>query len=178
MKWVIDGSHSSAEFAVKHLMVSTVKGHFSEMAGEIEFDDANPANSAVEATIQVASINTRDEKRDGHLKSAEFFEAEKYPTITFKSTKVEKVSDTDHKVTGNLTIRDVTKEVVMDVEYAGQSKSPFGDTRSGFTGKTTINRKDFGLNWNVALEAGGVMVSEKVNIILEIEAILQVPVAA
>ena len=178
MKWVIDGSHSSVDFSVKHLMVSTVKGAFGEVTGTIEFDDAHPANSEVDAVIQVGSINTRDEKRDGHLKSPDFFEVEKYPTITFKSTKVETISPTEHKVTGNLTIRDVTKEVVLEVDYTGQAKSPFGDTRAGFSAKTSVNRKDFGLNWNVALEAGGVMVSEKVNITLDIEAVQQAAVAA
>lgn len=178
MKWVIDGAHSSVDFSVKHLMVSTVKGAFGEVTGTIEFDDAQPTNSEVDAVIQVTSITTRDEKRDGHLKSPDFFDVEKYPTITFKSTKVETISPTEHKVTGDLTIRDVTKEVVLEVDYTGQAKSPFGDTRAGFSAKTSINRKDFGLNWNVALEAGGVMVSEKVNITLDIEAIQQAAVAA
>ena len=178
MKWTIDGSHSSADFSVKHLMISTVKGSFSEVSGTIEFDDATPETSSVEATIQAASVHTRDERRDGHLRSADFFDVETYPTITFKSTSVEKVSDSEHKVTGDLTIHGVTKEVVLEVDYTGQAKSPFGDTRAGFTGKTNINRKDFGLNWNAALETGGVMVSDKVVITLDIEAIAVVPAEA
>ncbi len=172
-KWIIDGSHSSAGFSVKHLMVSTVRGRFAEVQGEIDFEPGQAGKDYVEATINAASVSTNDEKRDGHLKSPEFFEVEKYPTITFKSKKVEWAGQEEFVVTGDLTIRDVTKEVTMDVEYSGQSKSPFGDTRAGFSARTQINRKDFGLNWNVALEAGGVMVSDKVQIVLDVEAVLQ-----
>ncbi|HEX2912479.1 MAG TPA: YceI family protein [Chloroflexia bacterium] len=174
MKFVIDNSHSLVEFSVKHMMVATTKGRFEKFQGVIELDDANPANSSVEATIEVTSINTHDEKRDGHLRSADFFDVENYPQITFKSTKVEQGKEDDHfQVTGDLTIHGVSREVTLDVEYAGQAKNPWGITVAGFSTRTTINRKDFGLNWNVALETGGVLVSDKVTISLEIEAALQ-----
>ncbi len=171
MKWNIDGSHSSAEFSVKHMMITTTKGKFKVLSGTLDFEEGKVEGSYVEATIEAASIDSHDEKRDGHLRSADFLDVEKYPNITFKSTQVEKVKDDEWKVTGDLTIRDVTKSVVLDVEYAGQSKSPWGATAAGFSGKTSINRKDFGLNWNVALETGGVLVSDTVKISLELEAI-------
>jgi len=169
MSWNIDTAHSVVEFSVKHLVVATAKGRFEKVSGQADFDEANPANSWVEATIDASSINTGDANRDGHLKSPDFFEIEKYPTLTFKSTKVEKDGD-EYKVTGNLTIRDVTKEVTLQVEYNGQTTNPFSsNTHAGFSARTSINRKEFGLNWNVALEAGGFMVSDKVNINLEVE---------
>jgi len=174
MKWTVDASHSSVEFSVKHLMISTVKGRFKVYSGKVEFDEGKAHESKIDVNIDVSSVDTQDERRDGHLKSPEFFNTEKYPTITFRSTKVEKISDEEYKATGELTILDVTKEVVLDVEYAGQAKSHFGDNRAGFTAKTSINRKDFGLNWNVALEAGGVVVSDKVNISLDVELVEEV----
>lgn len=169
MSWNIDTAHSVVEFSVKHMVVATAKGRFEKVSGQAEFDEANPANSWVEATVETASINTGDANRDGHLKSADFFEVEKYPTITFKSTKVEKDGD-EFKVTGDLTIHGETKPVTLNVEYNGQGTNPFTkNTHAGFSAKTSINRKDFGLNWNVALEAGGFLVSDKVNIVLEVE---------
>lgn len=171
MNWTIDGSHSLAEFSVKHMMVATVKGRFQNFSGNIVWDETNPANSSVEATLEVASITTNDEKRDGHLASADFFETEKYPTITFVSKKVEAKSGEEFKVTGDLTMHGITKEVVLDVDYNGTGKNPWGMTVAGFSARTSVNRKDFGLNWNVALEAGGMLVSEKINISLEIEAV-------
>ncbi len=170
MNWTIDGSHSVAEFSVRHMMVSNVKGRFQKVTGNITWDETNPANSAVEAIIDVTSITTHDEKRDGHLASADFFETEKYPTITFKSTKVEAKGGENFKVSGDLNMHGVTNEVTLDVEYNGTGKNPWGMTVAGFTAKTSINRKDYGLNWNVALEAGGMLVSDKINITLEIEA--------
>ncbi len=172
MKWTFDPSHTSAEFSAKHLMVSTVKGRFHSVTGSLDFDDAAPEHSSVEATIEAAALNSYDEKRDGHLRSPEFLDVEKYPNITFKSTKVEKKDATTYHVTGDLTIKDVTKPVTLDVEYNGTATPPWGGSkRAGFTATTAINRKDFGLNWNVALEAGGVLVGENVKISLEIEAI-------
>ncbi|MDB5080717.1 MAG: YceI family protein [Chloroflexi bacterium] len=171
MNWTIDGSHSLAEFSVKHMMVATVKGRFQNFSGNIVWDETNPANSSVEATLEVSSITTNDEKRDGHLASADFFETEKYPTITFVSKKVEAKSGEEFKVTGDLTMHGITKEVVLDVDYNGTGKNPWGMTVAGFSARTSVNRKDFGLNWNVALEAGGMLVSEKINISLEIEAV-------
>lgn len=173
MNWTIDGSHSLAEFSVKHMMVSTVKGRFQTVSGNITWDETNPANSSVEATIDATSITTNDEKRDAHLASADFFEHAKYPTITFKSTKVEARNAENFKVTGELTLHGVTKEVTLDVEYNGSGKNPWGMTVAGFSAKTSLNRKDYGLNWNVALEAGGVLVSDKINITLEVEAVAQ-----
>jgi polyisoprenoid-binding protein YceI len=171
MNWTIDGSHSLAEFSVKHMMVSTVKGRFQKVSGNITWDETNPANSSVEATIDAASITTNDDKRDAHLASADFFETEKYPTITFKSTRVEAKNADNFKVSGDLTMHGVTKEVTLDVEYNGSGKNPWGMTVAGFTAKTSLNRKDYGLNWNVALETGGMLVSDKINITLEIEAV-------
>jgi polyisoprenoid-binding protein YceI len=171
MNWTIDGSHSLAEFSVKHMMVSTVKGRFQTVSGNITWDETNPANSSVEANIDASSITTHDEKRDAHLASADFFETEKYPTITFKSTKVEARNADNFKVTGELTMHGVSKEVTLDVEYNGTGKNPWGMTVAEFTAKTSISRKDYGLNWNVALEAGGMLVSDKINITLEVEAI-------
>jgi polyisoprenoid-binding protein YceI len=171
MNWTIDGSHSLAEFSVKHMMVSTVKGRFQTFTGTINWDETTPANSSVEANIDATSITTHDEKRDGHLVGADFFETDKYPAITFKSTKVEAKSAEDFKVTGDLTLHGVTKEVTMDVEFNGTGKNPWGMTVAGFSGKTSISRKEYGLNWNVALETGGMLVSDKINITLEIEAV-------
>lgn len=173
MSWTIDSSHSLVEFSVKHMMITTVKGRFEKVSGQGEFDENAPEKSWVEATIETSSINTANEQRDGHLRSAEFLEVEKYPTITFKSKKVEKVSTEEYRITGDLTIRGVTQEVTLNTEYAGEVKSPFGDVRAGFSARTSINRKDFGLNWNVVLETGGVLVSDKIQINLEIELVKQ-----
>jgi polyisoprenoid-binding protein YceI len=171
MNWTIDKAHSLAEFSVKHMMVTTVKGRFANITGNIIWDEKNPANSSVEATIDATSVTTHDEKRDAHLASADFFEHGKYPTITFKSTKVEAKKADEFKVTGDLTIRGITREVTLDVEYNGTGKNPWGMQVAGFSASTSINRKDFGLNWNAALETGGVLVSDKVKITLEVEAV-------
>lgn len=169
-KWDFDLSHSNIGFSVRHLMISKVHGRFTQWGGTLEIDDQDISRSRLEVTIQAASIDTKDEKRDAHLKSADFFEVEKYPTITFRSTKVEKKSDEELAVTGDLTIRGVTQPVTLTVEYQGEVKDPWGATKRGYTAKTTINRKDFGLHWNAALETGGVLVGEKVEINIEIEA--------
>jgi polyisoprenoid-binding protein YceI len=171
--WVIDSAHSAGEFAVKHLMVATVRGHFKITEGQIILNEENHTASSVTATIDPKSLNTREEKRDAHLQSGDFFEAEKYPTITFQSTRVEKVSDTDWKVFGNLAFHGVSREVELDVEEGGEIKDPYGKQRRGFTAETTINRSDWGVTYNAALEAGGVMVSDKVKITLDISAIRQ-----
>lgn len=171
MAWEIDATHSQVAFSVRHLMITTVKGQFKIISGQVHIDEQNPANSWVEAEADVASIDTRDEKRDGHLRSADFFEAEKYPKITFKSTKVERVSGEEFKVTGDLTMHGVTKQVTLDSEYTGQIKDTWGNLRTGLSANTTINRKDFGLNWNVALESGGVMVSENVKIEIDLSTV-------
>ena len=171
--WAIDAAHSHVEFAVKHLMISTVKGRFAEVEGTVTIDEANPANSRVEAKIAAASIDTREPQRDGHLRSADFFDAENHPYLTFVSTRVEPKSDEEFVVYGDLTIRGVTQPVALEAEYQGRNKSPFGTTVAGFSAKTRINRKDFGLNWNDALETGGVLVGDEVKINLEVEVVQQ-----
>ncbi|HVB25956.1 MAG TPA: YceI family protein [Ktedonobacteraceae bacterium] len=171
MTWVIDAAHSQATFSVRHLMITTVKGQFKIISGQLHIDEQNPANSWVEAEADVASIDTRDANRDAHLRSPDFFDAEQFPKITFKSTKVERVSGEDFKVTCDLTMHGVTKQVTLDGEYTGQIKDTYGNLRAGMSAKATINRKDFGLNWNVALESGGVMVSEHVKIEIDLSTI-------
>jgi polyisoprenoid-binding protein YceI len=176
MSWKIDPSHTRAGFSVRHMMIANVHGQFENVTGTVDFNEADPARSSVDVQIEVASLTTRDEKRDAHLRSADFFDAEKYPYITFKSRRVEKLGDDHGRVIGDLTIRGVTHEVALDVEYSGQAKSPWGTTSAGFTARTKVNRKDWGLNWNVALETGGVLVGDTVNIEIEAEIVKQ-PVA-
>ena len=173
--WTIDLAHSMVEFSVKHMMFSTVKGLFTDFSGTIELDDQDIANSSVDVVIQAASIDTRDEGRNAHLKSADFFDVETYPTITFKSTSVEPKDDEEFNVTGDLTLHGVTKPVVLKVEQTGRGMSPFGFEVAGFSAKTKISRKDFGLNWNAALETGGVLVGDEIKISIEIEAVPATP---
>lgn len=168
--WTIDKSHSLAEFSVRHMMVSTTRGQFTNVSGSLTIDETNLANSSVEAVIAVESITTRDEKRDEHLRSADFFDAANYPTITFKSTSVKVKSDSDLVITGDLTIRGVTRSVDLKTEFNGFNTTPWGGRVVGFEADTEISRKDFGLEWNVALETGGVLVGDKVKIHLEVEA--------
>jgi polyisoprenoid-binding protein YceI len=167
--WTIDNAHSAVEFAVKHMMFATAKGRFGTVSGTISLDNAKVANSSVDVTIDTTSIDTRDEKRDAHLKSADFFDVENYPAITFKSTKVE-ADGNDLKVTGDLTIHGVTRPVVLDAEFNGQGTNPWGAQVISYSATTKINRKDFGLTWNASLETGGVLVGEEVKISIEIEA--------
>jgi len=162
--WELDPSHSAAQFSVTHMMVSTVRGQFSNVQGTVELDDASAANVKVDATIDATTIDTREPKRDGHLKSPDFFDVAKYPTITFKSKKSQKAGEGAYKVTGDLTIHGVTKEVVLDV-----SGMKAVGTRMGAVATTKVNRKDFGLNWNKAIEAGGVVVGDDVDITIDIE---------
>lgn len=171
--WDIDQSHSLAEFSVRHMMVSTTKGQFQTITGSVQLDEANLANSTVEATIDVSSITTRDDKRDEHLRSADFFEIEKFPNITFSSTGVTKRSDDEYDVVGDLTIKGVTRSVTLKTTFNGVGTSPWGTSVAGFEADTEISRKDFGLEWNVALETGGVLVGDKVKIHLELEVIKQ-----
>lgn len=174
MAWVIDNAHSGIHFSVKHMMISTARGVFEKFSGTVDADEQNPTAAKVDVQIDVASINTRDEKRDAHLRSPDFFDAEQYPYITFKSKRVEQTDSTHGKLVGDLTIKDVTKEVVLNFEFEGQAKSPWGTTSAGFSAETKINRKDFGLNWNVALETGGWLVGEDVRIGIELELVQQV----
>lgn len=168
--WEIDTAHSTANFSVRHMMVSNVKGTFGNVKGTINLDDKDVTKSTVEATIDTTTIDTREAKRDEHLKSPDFFDTAKYPTITFKSTKVAKAGQGKLKVTGDLTMHGVTKPVVLDVEGpAKEIKDPWGNTKSGVAATTKLNRKDFGLGWNKALEAGGVAVGEEVTVSLDLE---------
>jgi polyisoprenoid-binding protein YceI len=168
--WSIDPVHSIAEFKVKHMMISNVKGHFSKIAGSLTIDEAGHANSRVEASIDAASIETRDAQRDGHLKSEDFFHVEKFPTLTFRSTSISRVGDEELSVEGDLTIRGVTRNVVFAVEGpTSPAKDPWGNTRIGISATTKINRQDFGLVWNAALEAGGILVGDEVTITLDVQ---------
>ena len=169
--WTIDPAHSSAEFAVKHMMVSTVRGRFLSLGGTLRIDEDDPTASSVTASIDTASVSTGQEQRDAHLRSDDFFAAEQYPAMTFVSTRVERDGDDAWKIAGDLTIRGVTREVVLDTEVEGRGVDAFGKDRAGFTATTTLNRKDFGLNWNGVIETGGVVVSDKVRITLDIAAV-------
>ena len=168
--YTIDPAHSTAGFKVRHLMVANVRGEFSGVGGTVIYDPANPANSSIDATIDARTIHTRDEQRDAHLKSADFLDVEKYPTITFVSKKVAKVDEGEWKVTGDLTLHGVTKSVTLDVEGPSpEAKDPWGNVKTGASAATKVNRTDFGLVWNAALETGGVLVGEDVHISLELE---------
>lgn len=168
--WKIDPAHSGAEFKVRHMMISNVKGSFSSLSGTLVENTIDSTQSTVEATIDIATVNTGDAQRDGHLKSGDFFDAEKYPTMLFRSTKVEKKGEGEYKVTGDLTLHGVTKPVVFDVEGPSTpGKDPWGNTRIGLSATTKINRKDFGLSYNAALETGGILIGEDVTISLEVQ---------
>ena len=169
--WTIDPSHTEAGFAVKHLMISTVRGRFGATAGHVSFDPSDLSTGSAEIMIDVTSVDTRDAQRDAHLRSADFFEADVFPVMTFKSRRVQAVSGTAFQVVGDLTIKGVTREVVLDAESQGLQKDPWGGERAGFSARTVINRKDFGLVWNVALETGGIVVGEDVKITLDVELI-------
>jgi polyisoprenoid-binding protein YceI len=169
MAWSIDSAHTRAGFSVRHMMIANVHGQFEKVSGTVDFNEQDPARSSVDVQIEVASLNTRDEKRDAHLRSADFFDTEKYPVMTFRSRRAEKLSNSHGRLIGDLTIRGLTREVALDVEYTGQAKSPWGTTSAGFTATAKINRKDWGLNWNVALETGGVLVGDTVTIQIEAE---------
>ncbi len=171
--WSVDASHSTVGFAVRHMMVSNVKGSFDKFTASVEGSPADPGTAKISASIEIGSVNTREPKRDEHLRSADFFDAAKFPQMTFASTKVEKVSATKAKVTGNLTLRGVTKPVVLDVEYTEAVKSPWGKTVVGATATGKINRKDFGVSWSKSLDGGGVVVADEVTIQLELELIRQ-----
>jgi polyisoprenoid-binding protein YceI len=174
--WNIDTAHSSAQFSVRHMMVATVRGEFTSTKGTVRWDGKNLATAVVEATIDAATIGTREPKRDAHLRSADFFDVERYPALTFKSTKVEPIGPGKLRMTGDLTIRGVTRSVVFDVEGPTEAiKDNRGNQRVGASATATINRKDFGLTWNAALETGGVVVSDEVKIILDVALTLPPP---
>ena len=170
--WNIDPAHTVAEFKVKHMMISNVKGQFSNVSGVLSLDEEDITEAHIEATIEVNSINTQNADRDAHLKSADFFDVEKFPSLTFASTRVTRKGDDELSVEGDLTIHGVTRKVVFQVEGpTASSKDPWGNTRVGLSATAKINRKDFGLTWNAALEAGGVLVGEDVTITLDVQAV-------
>jgi polyisoprenoid-binding protein YceI len=170
--FVIDTSHSAAQFSVRHLMVAKTKGRFTDFSGTIDIAE-NPLESSVQVTIQAGSIATGDDQRDGHLRSPDFFDIEQFPTLTYKSRSVRHVKGSSFVVEGDLTVRGVTKPVSLDLDYEGTVGDPWGGVRAVFSAKTKINREDFGLTWNQALETGGVLVGKDVTIDLEVEAVRQ-----
>ena len=167
--WTIDAAHSSVEFAVRHLMITTVRGRFTDVKGTVTADEADPSKSTVEVVIDAASIDTREPQRDAHLRSADFFDVERFPTVTFRSTRVDKGDGESFTLAGDLTIHGVTRPVVLAVQSEGRIKDAWGGIRSGFTAATKIKRSDFGLTWNQLLEAGGVTVSDEVKISLDVQ---------
>jgi polyisoprenoid-binding protein YceI len=169
--YTIDPAHSRIGFVARHAMVAKVRGSFNEFEGSGTFDAEHPANSSLEVIIQAASIDTRNADRDEHLRSNDFFDMEAYPTITFASTAVEARGDTEFRVTGDLTIKAVTHSVTLDLELTGTAQDPWGNTRLGLEGSTVVDRKEWGVNWNAALEAGGVLVGDKVTLEFEISAV-------
>jgi len=176
--WQFDSTHSSIGFWVRHLMVSKVRGAFSRWTGEIDLDDEDLSRSRFTVRIDAASIDTREDKRDAHLRSADFLDVEDHPEIVFTSKQVTDLGEGALRVTGDLTIRGVTREVDLDVELGGRVRDPWGGERIGFTASAGINRKEFGLHWNVALEAGGVVVGDKIQIAIEVELVRQAAAAA
>ena len=167
--WTIDPSHSEVGFAVKHLMISTVRGRFAGVTGSIAFAEGDFSQASADVTIDAASIDTREEKRDAHLRSGDFFDVEKFPSLTFKSRRVQAISGDTFQLVGDLTIKDVSKEVVLDVEFEGTQKDPWGNQKSAFTATTKISRSAFGLTWNAALETGGVLVGDDIKISLDVQ---------
>ena len=176
--WGIDLAHSSLSFTVRHLVVSKVRGKFTRWTGTIRMDEHDLSRTQVEVAIEPASLDTGVEQRDNHLRSADFFDVGKYPTMSFDSTGVEKATDGRLRLTGNLTMHGVTRPVTLEVEYAGTQKDPWGGYRAGFSARTSLDRKDYGLMWNQILETGGVAVGDKVEVEIEIEAVRQVEVPA
>ena len=168
--WKIDPAHTLVEFSAKHMMITTVKGRIVDVEGTIYTDEKDPKKSSVEATLKGASIDTRSDQRDQHLRSGDFLNVEQFPEISFKSSRV--TGDKEHfKLAGDLTIRDVTREVVLDVEFGGKNRDPWGGERVGFSASGKIDRRDFGLTWNQALETGGVLVANDIKISIEVEAV-------
>ncbi|HNT00113.1 MAG TPA: YceI family protein [Polyangiaceae bacterium] len=172
-KWEIDSSHSGIFFSVRHMVIAKVRGQFSRWSGNIVIEDGDMARAKVEVVIDASSIDTGVADRDAHLKNPDFLDVENFPELTFQSVRVEKQGEENFRLIGNLTIHGVTREVVLDAESAGQTKDPWGNVRAGYAAKTSINRKDFGLTWNQVLEAGGVMVGDRITIEIEVEAVKQ-----
>ena len=167
--WSVDNAHSQVGFAVKHLMISTVRGRFGSVSGTVEFPGGDYKDARADVSIDAASIDTREEKRDTHLRSADFFDVERFPTLTFKSRRVQAINGDTFQLVGDLTIKGITREVVLDVEVEGFQKDPWGNQKAGFSATTKVNRKDFGLTWNQALETGGLLVGDDVKISLDVQ---------
>jgi polyisoprenoid-binding protein YceI len=168
--WTIDPAHSTIEFVAKHMMITTVKGRFAEFEGTVVADEDNVANSTVDVTMRAASLDTRSEQRDAHLRSPDFLDVESYPEVTFRSTRIDGTKD-EFQLTGDLTIRGVTRPITLDVTFEGEGKDPWGGTRASFSAKGKFDRRDFGLTWNVALETGGILVSNEVKINIEAQVV-------
>lgn len=169
--WNIDPAHTGINFSVRHMVVSKVRGRFGKYSGTIQLDDGDFTRSSVDVRIDASSIDTGVADRDTHLRSPDFFDVEKFPELRFRSHRIERVDDTRYRVIGELTIRDVKREVSLDVEYGGRGKDPWGNERVGFVAKTSIDRKEFGLTWNQVLESGGILVGDRVDIDLDVQAV-------
>lgn len=176
--WNLDASHSNIEFAVRHLMISTVRGRFGKLTGTVELDDRNPAKSRVEVAIDATSIDTREEQRDTHLRSADFFEVEKFPSLTFKATGISGDVRGSFKLNGDLTIKGVTRPITLEVTSEGQGNDPWGNERAGYSAKGKLKRSDFGLTWNQLIEAGGVAVGDEIKIGIDVELVRKAEVPA
>jgi polyisoprenoid-binding protein YceI len=167
--WTIDAAHSNVEFSVRHLMIATARGRFAGVTGTVDLDEEDPSRSSIDVTIDAATVDTREAQRDTHLRSADFFDVEHYPVITFKTSKVERFLEDRYKAVGELTIRGVSRPVVLDITAEGRTRDPWGNDRAGFSATTKIKRSDFGLTWNQILEAGGVAVGDEVKISIDAE---------
>ena len=171
--WKVDAAHSRLGFAIKHLMIATVRGSFTRVEGTVLVDENDPTGAVVDVTVPVGSISTGDEKRDEHLRSPDFFDAERFPQMAFRSKHVEKTGGSSFRITGDLTIRDVTREVVLDAELLGRAKDPWGQEHAAFEARTKFKRSEYGLTWNAALETGGVLVGDEVKVEIEAQLIKQ-----
>ena len=171
-RWTIQDVHTAAEFSVRHMMITSVRGHFKHIAGTLDFDPEHPERASAQVTFDAASLWSGEPERDEHLRSEDFLHVERHPTISFRSTKVEPAARNEYRVTGDLTIRGATQPVTLDVRYLGRGRSPFDDTRAGFTATARIDRHDFGVSWNAEMQDGGVVVGAEVFITIDVEAIL------
>jgi polyisoprenoid-binding protein YceI len=169
--WNIDATHSGINFSVRHMLVSKVRGRFAKYTGSVQLDENELARSSVEAEIDIASIDTGTAQRDAHLRSADFFDVEQHPTMRYRSQRIEKIAGDRYRVIGELTIRGVTREVPLEVEYGGRATDPWGNERAGFVARASLDRKDFGLGWNQVLETGGVVVGDRIDIDIDIEVV-------
>jgi polyisoprenoid-binding protein YceI len=171
--WILDAAHTNVEFSVKHMMIANVKGSFSGVEGTVVADLADLTTAEIDVTVDVATVDTREAQRDGHLRSADFFDVENHPKMTFKSYRIDRTGENEYKLVGDLTIRGVSKSVAWNLTFEGQGKDPWGNEKAGFTAETKVSRKDFGLVWNAVLETGGVLVGDDVKITIAVEAAKQ-----